>query len=181
MALKQNSLNIEHILTSSVVIGFIYCNIMYLIPVSINHIIDNIFIILIAVVLGYIGGRGLNSKYAIVLLDKLKIRDTTNLYYWDDILDKNYPMKIQVSYDYRKYEGMLHNYESYSNEPHVVLASYIIKNENDKIIEDYSETSNRLIVLNTLDSNSVTILYDTRSDQCADIKKLCESNNVKYH
>lgn len=177
VALKQNTSNIEHILTSSLVVGYIYCNIMYLIPLSINQIVDYICIVTTAVILGYISGRILNTKYIISILDKLKIRDTVNIYYWDDILDNNYPMKIEILYGNRYYVGMLHNYESYSNDPHIVLASYVIKNSNNKIIEDYTEDKNKLIILNTANADSVTVLYDKRSDECIDIKKLCETNN----
>lgn len=181
VALKQNTLNLEHILTASLVVGFIFCNIMYLIPCSINQLVDHIIIILFAVIIGYFSGRVLNSRFAIDILDKLKIRDTPNLYFWDDILDNNYPMKIQVLHNNKKYEGMLHNYESYSNNPHIVLASYIIKNINDEIIEDHSKSKNSLIVLDTSNTDDIAIFYDNRSNKCDDIIKLCKNNNKKYY
>ena len=111
---------------SSLVIGFIYCKIAAMIPITISYNVDNVCIVISALLFGYVFGRIIKNKKIIEILDFLQIRDTGNKYYWDDILDNQYPMKIKISYDDFIYEGMLHNYESYSNEPHIVLASYMI-------------------------------------------------------
>ena len=42
VALKQNTEDVEHILTASLVVGFIYCKIASLIPIHISDKIDTI-------------------------------------------------------------------------------------------------------------------------------------------
>ena len=89
----------------------------------------------------------LQNKWIIKVFDFLKIRDTGNLYYWDDLMDNDYPMKARILFENNIYEGMIHNYESYSNEPCITLASYVIKNLNDKVISDFSSDNTRVIIL----------------------------------
>ena len=108
-------------------------------------------------------------------MDWLKIRDTGNSYLWDDIMDNDYPMKVVVSYENIIYEGMLHNYESYSNEPHVVLGAYTIKNIDNDIIEDMSNSNDEIVILNTATAISVKIIYNKKSNECKDIDNL-----IKY-
>ncbi|MBR1691874.1 MAG: hypothetical protein IJ711_03750 [Lachnospiraceae bacterium] len=91
-------------------------------------------------------------------------------------MDNNYPMKVRVSYKDVIYEGMLHNYESYSNEPHIVMASYIIKDLDYNVISDFSDDNTKVIVLNTSDATKVEILYFKDSEMCEDLKELCSFN-----
>lgn len=177
VALKKNSTDIEHILISSLVIGYIYCKIAYLIPISISYEIDTALIILSALVIGYISGRIIRCKYTMKVLDLLKIRDTGNLFLWDDMMDNDNPMKVIISYDNIIYEGLLHNYESYSNEPHIALGAYIMKNKDSKIISDFSNDNTRVIILDTSNATSVDIIYSEYSEQCKDLQDLCNSNN----
>ena len=177
VALKQNSTDIEHILTLSLVVGYIYCNIAYKIPFTITNEIDNVLIVLTALLFGYLFAILLRQKKIVLfIVDFLKIRDTGNIYLWDDLLDNKYPMKASISYGDKTYEGMIHNFESYSNNPSIVLASYVIKDDQDNIIEDFSEDNTKVIVLNTEDSKSVSLEYDHNSDECKDLLNLCEDN-----
>lgn len=177
VALKQNSTDIEHILISSLVVGYIYCKIAYLIPISISYEVDTALIVLSSLVIGYISGRIIRCKYTPQVLDFLKIRDTGNLYLWDDMMDNYNPMKVIISYDNIIYEGLLHNYESYSNEPHIALGAYIVKNKDGKIIGDFSNDNTRVIILDTSNATSIDIIYSECSEQCKDLQYLCDSNN----
>lgn len=96
-------------------------------------------------------------------------------------MDNNYPMKIRIDYDRFVYEGMLHNFESYSNEPHLVLASYIIKDGHGNILGDYTNDNTRIIVLDISKSNKVEIIYVSNSEVCNDLKCLCDANNILYN
>ena len=177
VALKQNSDDIEHILTGSLVIGYIYYKIANMIPITISDEVDNALIVLSALCLGYLFAILFRQKKIILyILDFLKIRDTGNIYLWDDLMDNKYPMKAFISYGDKIYEGMIHNFESYSNNPHIVLASYVIKDNQGNIIEDFSEDETKVIVLNTEDSQSVCLEYDYNSDECKDLSTLCENN-----
>lgn len=181
VALKQNSTDIDHILTSSLVIGVIYYKIVNLIPIHVSNDIDNIMIIISSLISAYLLARIFTSKYWISIFDLLKIRDTGNTYYWDDLMDNNYPMKIKVTYDNFLYEGMLHNFQSYSNEPHIVLASYIVKNEYGDILDDFTNNDTKLIVLDTAKANNVEIIYANKSEICKDLNNLCNSNATLYN
>ncbi len=177
MALKQNSTDIEHILTVSLIVGYIYCNIAYLIPYSISYTVDNILIVLSALIFGYIFAILLRQKKIIYILDKLKIRDTGNMYLWDDLMDNDYPMKISIGYEDRIYEGMIHNYESYSNNPHVAIASYIIKDNNRNIVEDFSDDNTKIVILNTDTAKYICFEYAPNSSESKDLKDLCDFHN----
>ena len=83
VALKKNSNDIEHVLTLSLVIGYIYCKIASLIPIHISDEIDTLGIVISALIWGYLFARFVKNRYVIQILDFLKIRDTGNLYYWD--------------------------------------------------------------------------------------------------
>lgn len=180
VALKQNSVDIEHTLTSSLVIGYIYFKIANLIPISFSYEIDILCIIASALVLGYVFAKLLNSAITAKVLDFLKIRDTGNLYYWDDIMDNEYPMKIRVICENEIYEGMLHNYESYSNDPHIILSSYVIMDKDENVKKDFTDNDSRTIVLNTAEAIAVEIMYAQNSEMCEDLESLCNSNKKLF-
>ena len=158
------------------VVGFVYCKIASLIPVHISNKIDAICIVLSALIFSYLLARIIRSKYIIPILDFLKIRDTGNVYFWDDLMDNDYPMKIKVSYNENSYEGMLHNFESYANEPHIILSSYVIKDKSDKVLDDFTNDKTQIIVLDTSKANKVEIIYASDSEKCKDLESLCDSN-----
>ena len=110
------------------------------------------------------------------LLDLLKIRDTVNIYYWDDLMDDEYPMRIIATYSDAIYEGIFHNYESYSNEPKIILGSYVVKNRDGIIIKDYSNDKTKCIILNSANADTIEIIYSVKSSKCDDLKDLCDSN-----
>lgn len=181
VALKQNTTDVEHILTSSIVIGYIYCKLASFIPFSISYEVDTIIIIVSALVMGYLIAKALRCKYIIEILDFLKIRDTGNLYFWDDIMDDKYPMKLSIEYNNVTYNGMLHNYESYSNDPHIVLCSYVAKDQNDNIIEDFSNDNTRIIMLDSAKASKINVIYYKDSDECVDLQKLCDFNTKRFN
>lgn len=174
-ALKQHSDNIEHILTGSLVLGFIYCKIANMIPVTISYEIDNILIILSALCLGYLSARLLRLKKIAYILDFLKIYDTGNKYLWDDLLDNKYSLKVCVTYSDKIYEGILYLYESYSNSPHIVLGAYTIKDIHNNIISDYSENNTKVIILKTDTAQFTEITYYIHSEECDDLNRVCNS------
>lgn len=179
VASKQNTPDIQNTLTLSLVVGYIYYKIVNLIPIHISDAIDNICIVLSALIFGYTIAMLLRNKRILKVLDFLKIRDTLNLYYWDDLMDSNYPMKVKVTFNDISYEGVIHYLESYSNIPHIILASYIIKDENDEIIKDYTKDSTKVIVLDTSKAKCVEVIYNKDSRMCDDLENLCNCNTEK--
>ena len=163
VALKQNTSDVEHLLIESLVFGYIICNVAYLIPFTITYEIDIIGIAVSSIILACILGKIITSNKIIPLLDKLKIRDTFNTYMWDDLMDMEYPMKVRVKYASTEYIGMLHTFESYSNSPHITLASYsIIECFNSAMFSSLSSSpsvryiSSNPVLLKTWSNNSDT-------------------------
>lgn len=173
VSLKENSEDIEHILIGSLVTGYVYYKIMNLIPFSIGRDADNIGIVLSSVLSAYIIGQVLNSQFMIKICDFLKIRNTGKKFLWDDIMDNTQPMKIIAYYGKIKYEGYLHTFESYSNTPKIVLASYIVIYKN-KIIEDNSQNIEKIIILDSNKADKIEVIYDKYSNMCDDLKSLCD-------
>lgn len=158
----------------SLVIGYVYCSIAHLIPCSISYEIDTIFIIISAIITAYFLGRLSTSGFMISLFDILSIRDTGNVYMWDDLMDITYPMKTLIEYDNAKYTGIIHNIESYTNSPHIVLGAYQKLDLDNNIILDSSNNKTQIIILNLSDAKQVEIFYNKKSKKCYDIKNLCE-------
>lgn len=173
VSLKENSADIEHILIGSLVTGYVYYKIMNLIPFSIGKDADNIVIVISAVLSAYIIGQMLNSQFMIKIYDFFKIRNTSKRFLWDDIMDNTQPMKMVVYYEKFKYEGYLHTFESYSNAPKIVLASYIITYKN-KIIDDNSHNTTKIIILDSNKVDKIEVIYDADSHMCDDLKLLCD-------
>lgn len=173
IALMQNSTDIKHILSSSLVIGYVYCNIAYCIPVSINYYMDHVLIIISsAIVSFYLGHFVINKKY-MNFFDKIGIRNSFNNYIWDDLMDQSKPMKIIITYNNFQYEGMFYNFESYTNSPHITLASYIVRDTNELIIKNYADDPTRVIVLDSSAAKSVEIIYSKDSTECNMINRFC--------
>lgn len=168
--------NTEHILMSSLVIGYIYCELINLIPIYACQEIYILGMIICAVLLGYLLGKLIQNKYIVSILDFLKIRETGNDYYWNDLLDKSKSMKAKIIINNKIYEGMIHYIESKSNSPNIILSSYIVKNLNNVVIEDKRSDNNKVIILNTLKADSVEVIYDSDSYMCKDIQELCDVN-----
>lgn len=176
IALKQNESNAQNVFLSSLVSGYIICSIANQIPISINEYVDNVCIVLASVSLGFLAAKLVLSTKIKPVLEFLKILDTGNVYIWDDLMDKKYPMKVSVKVNGQMYVGMVHNIESYSNSPHITLASYIVYNENGNIIKDFSSDVTRVIILDTSLATEVEIIYNAKSDECEDIKLLVTGN-----
>lgn len=181
VALRQNVNSPEHIVVGSLVVGFIYCNIAELIPFSISYYVDIIGLIATAVILGYLCGRFVVSVTGSKILDKIGICDTGNVYLWDDLMDKDWPMKVVIKFQDRSYEGMLNNFESYSNAPHMSIASYIIKDQSGNIIENHSNDQGAIIVLPTENAISVKVEYAEKSRMREDIISLCDTNEKYFN
>lgn len=177
-ALKKNSPDVEHILTVSLVIGFVICKLMELIPFTLGNTIDTIGIILTAILSGYILGLLFQyDSYIYKVLEKLGIRNSLHEYIWDDITDWVYPNKLIVHYPDKTFTGYVHYLENYSNAPSVSLAGYMIEDNNKNIIIDNSFQENKVVFVELLKADYVEVEYYKESAMCDDVKALV-SNNI---
>lgn len=176
ITLQEKTEDIEHILTGSLIIGFIYYKIANLLSFSFGETIDCIGLSIFAIITAYIVGRFVNSRLYIKICDWLKIRESGKKYLWDDIMDNNLSMKVNIYYGNIKYSGFLFSYESYSNSPNIVLVAYTVFS--DKIIlEDNSQDKTKIIMLNTENADKVEIIYNEKSSICNEIDLFCTENN----
>lgn len=176
VTLQENAEDIEHILTTSLIIGFIYYKIASLIPISFGEVIDCIGISLSSLVIAYLIGQFFNTRLYVKICDVLKIRESGKKYLWDEIMDNVLPMKAVVYYKDLKYAGYLFSYESYSNSPNIILAAYTLSSSK-KNIEDNSHDKTKIIILNTEKADRVELIYDEHSKICNEIELFCNKEN----
>lgn len=170
IALKQNTEDVEHLLLESLVSGYVYCQLLFLVPIRFNHYVNIIGAVIGSIVLAYLLGRLYISTFTLKTMRALKLYDTGNTYMWDDLMDKEYAIKVIVEYDDRIYNGFLNSYESYSNSPHLALCLYAVSDLHGKIIEDHTDDTRQVIVLDSSTAKNVVIRYDKESKVCDDIK-----------
>lgn len=169
VVLKKNSNNAEHIVIKSLIIGYAYCNFAYIIPISFNKYVDNVLILITAIIMSYILARLYRSELKGKLFDFLKIPDTGNEYMWDDLLDDKYPMRIRIKYDDYTYEGFLHAIQSYSYSPQVAIALYTVVNKNGKVIKNYSDDETFVMVFDLSKADVIELIYQKESRISRDI------------
>ena len=75
---------------------------------------------------------------------------------------------------------MLHNYESYSNEPKAVIRAYTVKDKNGAIIKDYSHNKTKCFILDSADEDNIEIIYSDKSPKYNELKDLCDSNDELF-
>ena len=158
----QDNGNIDNMLTLSLVVGYVICQIAFAIPFSLGKVIDNICIIGCSIVSGFIAGKVMNGKFMYNLTEKLKINRTVNEFLWNDLIDDKI-MKAQITIDNIKYYGKIHLVEEFSNTPHIVLGDYSI---NDK----HENNPNRIIILDTSKATEIIIEYDKSSSMLDKIR-----------
>lgn len=174
--LIDNTINTEHILLESVAVGFILRSIMDpIISLIFKGRIQIVAEIVMVVIFAYLIKSVKNSDKFAIVLDKLKIRNTGNKYFWHDLLDYDFPMIAKVSYTNIQYSGYIHLYSSNTDSPHLALAAYISITSDGKICNK-TEASEEVIILDVSKANSVEIFYDERSSKCNEIKDLIETN-----
>lgn len=144
------------------VFGFVICQLCFAIPFSLGKYVDNICIIIFSIILGYFAAKIMNCRYINLLLDKLKIRRTVNTYLWNDLMDKDFPIKAKIIINNNIYEGKIHLIEECSNSPHIVLAQYSVNGKENT-------NNNRIVVLDSSKASEITIEYNENSPMLNEI------------
>lgn len=178
--LSKSSKDIEYIMISSIVVGFIVSlsfeytdSIPYINQIK-NENIRNIFVVGIIIVTIYILGRFINSELFIELSQKVGILNTPNDIIWNDLIDNKYPNKIIIHASDIIIEGYITDVEPYARLPQVSIASYLIKRDN--IIDDNSSCTDKILVYDLSNADYVEIKYYSQSKKCIRIKDACENN-----
>lgn len=92
VALKESKEEMNHVLTSSLVIGYIIVNIVNMIPFSISYSVDSIGIAFAGAVSGFVFGKIYHGRLFDRIVQLFHIRSTPNKYIWTDLMDMDYPI-----------------------------------------------------------------------------------------
>lgn len=177
VALKEQHAEIQHILLSSLVSGYVIVKIMNMIPFTISYEADCIGIICTGALAGYILGQLYSRNCFDKLFEKLKIRSTLNKDIWNDIVDMDYPLYLVITLDDGTiYKGYVHLYELSKIHPIVCLGAYL-KISADGNIEDHTYDANQIIMLDTARAKNVEVHYYRESEKCKDIRDLISNHN----
>lgn len=185
VALKESKEDINHILLSSLIIGFIIVKTMNMIPVTISYSVDCIGIVITGIVIGYVFGRVYYNKKFYRILELLKIRSTPNKYIWTDLMDHDYPtyavieMKNGISY-----YGYIYLIEGYVSKPQLTLVSHK-KIYPDGTIEKREKEDNTVIIIDSGNAETIILYYDDESNYKSRIKDFVrlhdECGSPTYH
>lgn len=141
----------EHILIVSIVVGFIIDHIMKLIPINISPEIDTIGIIFTSLFVGFVLAKFYRSNaFNNFLFNVCKINATTDSYIWDTIINRDYPVLIEiVTQDNLTITGFPDLVEEHTDAPHIMIANFKIYDATGYCIESSSEHDTLLFDLKT--------------------------------
>lgn len=103
----------------------------------------------------YIAG---SSKIIGKLLNKLKIRRTTNDNIWVDIIKDGICLRVFSNDDEKSYYGFCTFCELHSREPIVVLSRFRILDNHDNVIFDGTDDESRSMMLNLKDFEKIEVV-----------------------
>lgn len=168
----------QHILTESLIYGFILRNIYSAFPISIGAYIDIIGMVLSTVIIAYLLAKFIYSKPFGKILTKLKIQQTPIKDFWIDITHSKERTYITV-YDKesdRIINGRLARAETFNKRPLIQLSEYIIKNTRGDIISDMSLNTADTIAIDTSKYPEIMLSHPQPKD-----KKESEESQTKHN
>lgn len=171
----------QHILTESLIYGFILQNIYSAFPISINTYIDIIGMVLSTVIIAYFLAKFIYSKLFSKILAKLKIQQTPIKDFWIDITHSKERTYITV-YDKesdRIINGRFARAETFNKRPLIQLSEYIIKNTRGDIISDMSLNTADTIVIDTSKYPEIMLSHPQPKDKKESEETQSEHNPIK--
>ncbi len=137
-----------------------------------------ISIFLFTIFIAYILGEIVISKFFKSFLLKIKIERTPNENIWDDIIQKNTWLYVHIKNKDYAYLGKLQYVEENCRNPKIVLSNYkLIKMSTAETKKDYSNNSNKKILLDTNNIEIIEIIY--KENQKAKRKKVFKKRKGK--
>lgn len=159
----ENESNISSALIEYIICGFVIKSAFSLIPISINYVLDNIIIMILSIIIGYGVATLVQSRFIGKLCSLLKIRQTSNLYVWHEVGDREYSVYVEVEDEKGlAYLGVLVNTETYQRFPIIRLALFEVYKD-DKLIEDHTDDPTRVIMIDTSKFSVIRLYYDKNS------------------
>lgn len=120
-------------------------------------------IILFTVLTAYLSGKIVTSNWIKTFLLKIKIERTPNKNIWDDIIQENTWLYVHIKDKDYAYLGLLQYVEENCSNPKVVLSNYkLITMSTAETKKDYSNDSNKKILLDTSNIEVIEIIYNNK-------------------
>lgn len=160
----KKSDDFEHILTESIVVGFIIKNVISLIPFTFGEYIDTIGMIISSAAIGFGVAKILETPIADKVINILKIKYTKFKYMWQNIDDPNYAIFIDATNPetHIRYFGQVVMYEEFERFPIIQICKYMAWKDND-LLFNYSDDPTQTVLIDTSKYTEIDIIYQKDS------------------
>lgn len=179
MCTIKNSVEYEHIVWESLLVGYILKQCYDMIP-SVNYVIDILGMIIATLVISTLFAKVYSSKALDKFLKIIGIHRTRNKYLWKDIEDSEYRTMVDaVNPDTNEaYHGVVVLYEEFKEHPQIVLSYYKYYKDwhTGEAYFDFSDDPSKIVIVDTLQFSRISIEYDQNSSK---IKRILEVDASK--
>lgn len=160
----KKSDDFEHILTESIVVGFIIKNVISLIPFTFGEYIDTIGMIISSAAIGFGVAKILETPISDKVINILKIKYTKFKYMWQNIDDPNYAIFIDATNPetHIRYFGQVVMYEEFERFPIIQICKYMAWKDND-LLFNYSDDPTQTVLIDTSKYTEIDIIYQKDS------------------
>lgn len=161
----KKSDNFEHILTESIVVGFIIKNVISLIPFSFGVYIDTIGMIISSAAIGFGVAKILETPIADKVINFLKIKHTKFKYMWQNIDDPIYAIFIDATNPetHIRYFGQVVMYEEFERFPIIQICKYMAWKDNE-LLFDCSDDPTQTVLIDTSKYTEIDVVYQKNSN-----------------
>ena len=163
----------QNVFIKCVVSGFIIKNLISLVPIRSNYYLNILGLVIASGVIAYVGARIISASIFVRLLKSLRIRRTTNEYFWSDIIDQGKTVWVRAICNETDldYFGILVVVEDYPRFPQIVLSNYLKRTMNGEIIEDCYLSPEKRVIIDTSKCEIIELIYESSSEKIKEVKK----------
>lgn len=172
--------DVEHKLIVSIVVGFIIDHVMKLIPVNISPELDTIGITITSLFLGFVLAKVYRSeRFNNFLFTVCKINATTDSYIWDTIINRNYPVLIEiVTQDDCTITGFSDLVEEQTDDPHITLANFKIFDDANHCIKQSKE--NETLFFDLKNAKYYTFKFHKNDPKISELRDMMSNDYSDY-
>lgn len=153
----------KHSIVVSIIVGYLFTQVFYSIPFSVNYIFDIFCYIFILAILAWIFSFIIKTQRFNKILHFLRIDSTLNENIWDDIVErqsKEATIWLNVKCNDLYYCGQIIRIENYAKYPLILLSLYIIKDKDNNTLYDRTEDKYENVLIDTSKCSAIEITYD---------------------
>lgn len=172
--------DVEHKLIVSTVVGFIIDHVMKLIPVNISPELDTIGITITSLFLGFVLAKIYRSEiFNNFLFTVCKINATTDSYIWDTIINRDYPVLIEiVTQDNYTITGFSDLVEEHTDDPHITLANFKIFDGSNHCIKQSKE--NETLFFDLKNAKHYSFKFHKNDPKIQELRDMMSNNYSDY-